>query len=272
MLTLRPAADLTFADLLTLWNGAYAGYFMPLVFDEAMLARHIRRSGLDLKRSVVGEVDGQPFGLSLAAFRKQGSISSAWIGGFGIIEASRRKGLATRLMGAHLKRLEAERVSETWLEVIDSNPAREVYRRCGFCETRALRMFEGMFAPGSGAGEVLSAQIMAERHAALHPEPPTWRRQLPTLMDGLTVEGATPVGVEGGYALALDQGGERLFVFDAAAVDEAAATRLLGALAARWPDLPLRLIDEPDGSPLARACEAAGLANPLNQVAMMRPT
>ena len=78
------------------------------------------------------------------------------------------------------------------------------------------------------------------------------------------------MGVEGAYALVQDQAGQRLFVFDAAAADEAAARRLLGALARRWPGLPLRLVDEPAGSPLALACEAAGLANPLNQVEMVR--
>jgi len=264
MLTLRPLAELDSDALLALWNAAYAGYLVPLQFDRAMLERHIRRSGIDLQRSVVGAIDGQDFGLSLAAFRDR----RAWIGGFGVAEAFRRRGLATRLMEAYLERLDSEGVGEVWLEVIDANPAREVYRRCGFAETRELRMFEG--APVAGdAGDELSTEALARRHAALNPVRPVWRRDLPALMDSVAVEGASVLGVEGAYAVALDQG-ERVFLCDAAAVDREAATRLLGALAHRWPGKPLRLVDEPLDSPLARACAAAGLANPLNQFEMLR--
>lgn len=266
MLTLRPAADLSFPDLLAQWNAAYGGYLVPLTFDEAMLRRHIRRSGLDPRRSVVGLIDGQPCGLSLAAFRDD----RAWIGGFGIGEPFRRRGLATRLMEAHLKQLAAEGVAEVWLEVIDVNPAREVYRRCGFTETRDLKMFEGAVPPGADAGEALSFDALAERHAALNPERPSWRRELPTLADSLEHDGAQVIGLEGAYAVAAVQG-ERLAVFDAAAADEAAARALLGALAARWPGMPMRLVDEPADTPLAAVCEAAGFANPLNQAAMVRP-
>lgn len=265
MLSMRPAADLAFPDLLGLWNAAYAGYFVPLLLDEAMLTRHIRRSGLDLERGVVGMIDGEVFGLSLAAFRND----RAWIGGFGVAEPLRRRGLATRLMAAHLTRLDSEGVAETWLEVIDENPAREVYRRCGFTETRVLRMFEGGPRPGDDAGEVLSPQAVAARHAVLNRVRPAWRRDLATLTDALTFEGAEAIGVEGAYAVAGLQG-ERLFVFDAAAGDPDAGARLLGALARRWPGRPLRLVDEPDGSALAKACEAFGLANPLNQIEMVR--
>ena len=271
MLTLRPASDLSTPDLLALWNAAYGGYIVPLTFDQAMLDRHIRRGGLDLTRAVVGAIDGEDFGLSLAAYRDQGPVRRAWIGGFGIAEAFRRRGLATRLMQAHLDRLDAEGVAEVWLEVIDSNPAREVYRRCGFDEVRELLVLEGVLATtGAGRGADLSLQGLADRHAAQNPVRPTWRRDMPTLADGLTVEGAAAIGVDGGYAVALEQG-ERLAVLDAAAADAEAGARLLGALAARWPGRPMRIVDEDPGSPLAQACLDAGLTVPLRQVEMTRP-
>lgn len=269
MLTLRPAADLSPPDLLALWNAAYGGYLVPLTFDQAMLDRHIRRGGLDLRKAVVGAIDGEAFGLSLAAYRDR----RAWIGGFGIAEAFRRRGLATRLMQAHLERLDDEGVAEVWLEVIDVNPAREVYRRCGFNEVRELLVLDGVPLPGAGGvdhGETLSTLALAERHAALNPVRPSWRRDMPTLIDGLTVEGATALGVDGGYAVALVQG-ERLAVLDAAAADPSSAARLLGALVARWPGRALRLIDEAPDSPLARVWLEAGLTVPLRQVEMTRP-
>lgn len=265
MLTLRPAAELSPPALLDLWNAAYGGYVVPLTFDQAMLDRQIRRGGLDLQRAVVGAINGEEFGLSLAAFRDR----RAWIGGFGVADAFRRRGLATRLMQAHLDRLDADGVAEVWLEVIDVNPAREVYRRCGFVEARELLLLDGAPTPGADHGEDLSATALAERHAALNLVRPTWRRDMPTLIDGLSVEGATALGVDGGYAVALVQG-ERLAVLDAAAEDRASAAHLLGALAARWPGKALRLIDEPPGTPVAKVWLAAGLTVPLRQVEMTR--
>lgn len=266
MLTLRPASELSPAALLGLWNAAYGGYLVPLTFDQTMLDRHIRRGGLDLRQSVVGVIGAEDVGLSLTG-RRDGR---AWIGGFGIAEPFRRRGLATRLMHAHLDRLALDGVEEVWLEVIDANPAREVYRRCGFAEVRDLLVLEGAPAAGSDPGETLSVEALTDRHAALNPVRPTWRRDLPTVLDGLRVEGATALGVEGAYAVALEQG-ERLAVLDAAAADDAAAGRLLGALGARWPGRPLRLIDEDTGTPLARACLDTGLTVLLRQVEMTRP-
>jgi ribosomal protein S18 acetylase RimI-like enzyme len=266
VLTLRSAEDPPFADLLALWNGAYADYIVPLLLDEAMLRRHLRRSGIDLRRSVIGESDGEPFGLSLAAFRED----RAWIGGFGVLAAFRRRGLASALMQAHLARLDVAGVSQTGLEVIDINPAREVYRRSGFAETRTLLMYEGTVEASGDPGEVLTAGELAARHARLNPTRATWRREMPTLLDSLSREDAVAIGIEGAYAVGLDQG-ERIHLLDAAAIDAGAAARLLRAAAARWPARPLRLVDEPEGSPLAAACVAAGMANPLRQVEMARP-
>ena len=263
MVTLTPAAALPFAELVEVWNAAYAGYFVPLNFDEAMLARHIRRSGIDLERSVVGEIEGRRFGLSMAALR----VSRAWIGGFGVAPEHRRRGLATRLMQAHLERIGRD-AAEVWLEVIAENPAREVYRRCGFAETRELLMFEGEPAAGE-AWRNLDADTLRALHARLNPVRPTWRRDWPSVEDGLA-EGAVAIGPGTGEAYAVVLPGERLAMLDAGAADEAAGRALFAAVAARWPRRPLRLVDEPVGSPLARAAEACGLTIGLRQFEMLR--
>lgn len=265
MLTLRPVARLAPPDRLALWNAAYSGYIAPLTFDQALLDRHVRRGGLDLERSVVGSVDGEDFGLSMAAFRDR----RVWIGGFGVAPDFRRRGLATRLLAAHLERLDAGGGSEVWLEVIEANPAREVYRRCGFEEMRELQVLDGTPVPGSSEGETLAPDGLAALHDRLNRARPTWRRDLPTLLDILAHESAVPVGVDGGYALAQSQG-ERIALLDAAAGDRAAGERLLGAIAARWPGQPLRLVDEPTGTPLAMACQAAGFSVPVRQIEMVR--
>jgi len=45
---------------------------------------------------------------------------------------------------------------------------------------------------------------------------------------------------------------------------------LLAALGARWPDAPLRLVDEPADGPIGKAWTEAGFDVPLRQVEMVR--
>lgn len=269
MIELFPASDFDGQTLSLIWNTAYAGYFVPMNFTQEVLHRHVRRSGIDLRRSLVGGVAGEPFGLSLAAVRGD----RAWIGGFGIAPQFRRKGLAGQLMAAHLARLDAGGVEETRLEVIDVNPAREVYRRCGFRETRELLMLEGAPRADGAVAMALDRERLAAAHDGLNRDRPSWRREWPTVLDGLQ-EGAVALGVEragavAAYAVAAEHLG-RLVVHDAAAVDREAAGVLFGALGRRWPGLSIRLVDEPAGTPLAQAAAAAGLTVGLKQVEMRR--
>ncbi len=268
---LTRAAELSSSSLTALWNAAYEGYFVPLRFDEAMVARHVRRSQIDLSRSLVGSIEGEPFGLSLAGFRD----AKAWIGGFGVAPAFRRRGLATRLLQAHLGRIDDEGLAETWLEVIEANPAREVYRRCGFDETRELLLFEGTPPVGEagGEGETLTLDELGKAHAELNTARPSWRRDWPTVADCIA-EGAVPLGIrrEGricAYALVLEHGG-RLTFLDAAARDSTVGALLLTAIGRRWPAAPARLVDEPTDTALAEALRSAGLAVGLRQVEMRR--
>lgn len=269
MLDIDRASDYSLAALTRIWNAAYEGYFVPLNFTEALVERHVRRSQIDLSRSLVALADDQPVGLSLAAFRG----ARAWIGGFGVAAAHRRRGLAGQLMTAQLELIDREGAAETVLEVIDENPAREVYRRAGFVETRDLLVFEGLPPYGESALEALSAEQLAEAHGRLNRARPTWRREMPTLTDGVR-EGAAALGLQRGgeiaaYAVAFEHGG-RLILFDAAAADADAGVSLLSALGARWRDLPVRLTDEPGDTPLAIAALASGLRREMTQLEMVR--
>lgn len=267
----RPADRFSLAELAALWRAAYAGYYVPLAFDEVQLARHILWSGLDLSLSLVGLADGEAFGLSLAA--RDGD--EAWIGGFGVAPAWRRRGLATRLIAAQTTRLDAAGVKRTRLEVIDVNPAREVYRGAGFAETRPLLVLEGALAGRGDAGVAVDATRFAQAHARLHaPAPTSWRRKLDRLRVILSDQPAFVVGVErdgaiAAFAVVLDHP-ERFGVFDAAAADETAAHALLSALAAERPGAHVRIVDEPDGTPLARVLLGKGFTEPLRQVEMER--
>ncbi|HYE42638.1 MAG TPA: GNAT family N-acetyltransferase [Caulobacteraceae bacterium] len=269
MLDIDRASDFSLAALTRIWNAAYEDYLVPLNFTEALVERHVRRSQIDLSRSLVALVDDRPVGLSLAAVRAE----RAWIGGFGIALPFRRRGLAGQLMTAQLELLDREGVAETVLEVIDENPARQLYRRSGFVETRDLLLFEGLPPSGPARAETLSPDDFIAAHRRLNPATPTWRREIATGLDGIG-EGAVPLGVRRGgevvgYALAFEHGG-KLVLFDAAAADTDAAVDLLCALGARWPALRLRLVDEPSTTPLAIGALASGLQVDTRQVEMAR--
>jgi ribosomal protein S18 acetylase RimI-like enzyme len=268
-----PAEGLGLAALTALWNRAYAGYFVPVLFDEAQMARHLRRSGVDLVLSLVALQAGRPCGLSLAARRD----ARAYIAGFGVATECRRQGLARRLIAAQVERLAAAGVREAQLEVIAINPARAVYRGAGFADGRTLRLLEGRLMVAPQAGELLDPAALAPALDALHAAvPPTWRREPPTLLDAMRHDGAVAIGVrEGGRLVAcavmIESAGHAVALLDVAAADEAAGRRLAAALVAHGPQRHWRLGDEPAGSAVDRALQACGLQPGLEQVEMRRP-
>jgi ribosomal protein S18 acetylase RimI-like enzyme len=268
--TFVSADQFSIADLAAIWRPAYEDYFVPLQFDEGEFGRHVRWSKLDLAQSVVGLVDGEPFGLSLAA--RDGP--DAWIGGFGIAKPMRRRGLATQLIAEHMARLDAAGVERTRLEVIDVNPAREVYRAAGFVKTRELLILDGVLAPGGEPGVDLDRAALAEAHEQLHDDAPSWRRGLSRLEAILDDQPAFVLGVERDGRIAAFAAGlylpDRFGVFDLAAEDEEAVGPLLSALAYVHPEAKIRLVDEPVDTPLARVLLKAGFTEPLRQIEMIR--
>jgi GNAT superfamily N-acetyltransferase len=269
----EPASALSPAELTALWNRAYESYFVPLVFTEAILSHHLRRAGVELDRSLVGRIEGDLFGLSLAAIRGE----RAWIGGFGVAVAHRRKGLASRMIDEHMMRLDLAGIAETSLEVMSQNPAREVYRAAGFAERGGpLLVLGGTPRPVSAAtGVELDLPTLQEAHQRIaHRAPMTWRRDLPTLEDdlrhGAQAFGVVRDGAVAAFAVVQDMAAQTTLL-DAAAADVAAGHALLDAMANRRPGRMLRLVDEPDDSPLAQALEEAGFSVAVTQVEMVRP-
>ncbi|RQO55825.1 hypothetical protein DBV14_11530 [Variovorax sp. KBW07] len=267
-----PAADFTRSELTALWNQAYEGYFVPIAFDEQQFARHLRRGEVDLALSRVMVVDGEPCGISLAG-RRQGR---AYLAGFGIASARRRQGLARQLIEAQAGAFPAARIDQAFLEVIEQNTARALYRQAGFEEVRMLDVFEWAFeARQANAGGMLDAAELTAIHDACSAlSRPTWRRELPTVRDAIANEGAIALGVRRGaavvgYAVMAPAGATpQSTLFDAGAIDEPAAHDLLDALATARPGTRWRLVDEPAHSPLSNAATARGTSTVIRQVEM----
>lgn len=269
-ITFTPADRFAIADLATVWRAAYEGYYVPLPFDAEQLARHVDWTAIDLSLSVAGLIDGEPFGLSLAAR----DDDEAWIGGFGVGAHHRRRGLARRLIAAQTERLDAARIARTRLECIDVNPARKVYDGAGFVTSRELLVFDCEAVREGEPGIDLDRAAMRAAHARLHREPTSWRRSLSRLERICDDLPAFFVGVVrdddvAAFAALLDMP-ERFALFDAAADDEASASALLSAIAALRPGVRYRVVDEPASTPLARVLAERGVPQPLRQVEMER--
>jgi ribosomal protein S18 acetylase RimI-like enzyme len=265
------------AELLDAWNRGFTGYFVDNTMDEVRLEKHIRWSGVDLARSAILLVDDKPAAFSLAAMQDRGGHPVAWIAGFGVAPEHRRKGLAGTLMRAHCEILDKAGVRETFLEVIEENPARRVYSAAGFRELRTLHSFQGTpLAVTAAQCEPLELAALESLHARFNTRhPPVWRRSLPVLrriIDDTPAAQllAIPAGAgHAAYALVVPHG-ERLAIVDAAAAERESADRLVAGLGAAFPDLPMRIIDEPEGSPVAEALAGAGLVRFLSQFEMAR--
>jgi len=269
-----PAADFSRDELTTLWNRAYEDYFVPIAFDRAMFERHVRRAEADLALSRVIVVDGDACGLSLVGRRGP----RAYLAGFGIASAQRRRGLAKQLIEAQLRDLSAAGVAQAQLEVIEQNPARQLYGQAGFVESRTLEVLEGSFEPRADAASITpDTDTLAAVHAACTAiSRPTWRREWPTVQGALTHDGAVALSAStNGYAILLPTTLPLNTLLDAAALDEASAHALLDALAQARPGARWRLVDEPEGSPMHRALIARGATLVIRQIEMtatLQPT
>ncbi|MBJ2155167.1 GNAT family N-acetyltransferase [Variovorax sp. IB41] len=263
-----PAADFTRGELTALWNQAYEGYFVPVRFDEPLFARHLRRAVVDLALSRVIVADGTACGISLSGRRGQ----RGYLAGFGIAGTHRRRGLARQLIAAQAEAWSKAGLHRVFLEVIEQNPARALYGQAGFEELRTLDVLEGSFeARGTVATKELDHADLAAVHTACAAlSRPTWRRELPTVLDAIDNENAIALGVTRGTALVayavVPSTGNALP--DAAAIDEAAAHDLLDALAATRPGTRWRLVDEPTGSQLFHAATVRGATAVIRQIDM----
>lgn len=281
----HPAAAFSLPELVHVWNLGYAGYFVPLRFTDAMLRTHLRCGGIDLSRSRVWTERGEPAAISLLGVRG----GRAWIGGFAVAPAFRGRGLSYPLFAGHVAEIRGWGFERVQLEVLTANWARKAYERAGLSVTRTLQVLRGTLAPGPSAGPARVCSVedalaaLAEHQGTFAPawtREAAWVRGMVAGDSGVSGDspdpaatadaGAFVVDGDGGPAGALAwmvQGGA-IRVLDAAAADEAAGTALLAALAARHPGRTAMVTNEPDGSPMLRALQAAAFEQPHAQYEM----
>ena len=260
----RPASSFTLDTLGEIFTRCFEGYFYAATVTAAMLAQRIRAEQIDLLRSLVLEVAGEPAGIALLALRGE----RAWCGGFGVAKPWRGQGLAHQLASAMIDQARQAGSRELSLEVLTRNaPAIATYMRAGMRQRRDVRVLEWRrpdppaHPPSAGTtlAEVAPRALLAH-FDALHPAPPAWQRDLPSLLvrSGLhslaLLEGERPRA----YVLFSATPEGRCQVADLAAEQVDQARTLLAELQRRA-QLVVS-VNEPADSPLTAAYDDLGFA------------
>ena len=269
-MTVVPAESLAGAALLDLFNAGFSDYVVPMHLDAAALRAHVYANDIDLARSPVATVGGEPAAFALVGIRG----ADAWIGGMATVPGHRRRGLAAALLDAAAARAAEAGCERLWLEVVDTNtPAVTLYRRAGFEVVRDLVVW----TLPAGAAEAVAlplAEAEARAWIAEHRdrrEP--WQRADASL-ERLRAGGERHAGVgvvhDGGLraAAVCSEEASRVTVLQAAALDAEAASRLLrGASGGR----SLTLANAPADGILSAALPGLGATVHARQHEMRRP-
>jgi len=265
------AGTLTLEGLAELFTRSFEQYFYPGAVTAADLARRVRVEQIDLWRSPVLVVDGEPAGLALLGLRG----TRAWCGGFGVVLARRGRGLSHRLTGALIEYARAAGAEQLSLEVLTRNErAIRAYSRAGFRTVRDLRILEWRRpadAPPPDAPPAVEAapEVLLRSFGRLHPVRPAWQRDLASLLvrDSLSGLALGPAHAPRAYALlqAGADGSARLM--DLGAESAGDAQELLAALQARYTSLIS--VNEPTDAPATPAFDAAGFAEADRQHEMV---
>jgi GNAT superfamily N-acetyltransferase len=174
-LELRPAASLSLAARVALFNAGYEGYVVPMHIDETGLARMVEMLDIDLDASRVGYRDGEPVGFANLAVR----ADEAWVGGVGVVTSARRAGVGEALMEAIHAESRARGVSRVWLEVIVENTgAFALYEKLGYRTVQDVEVWTLPAAEGEIEGREVSA---AEAKALIPAKHEPWQRADETL-------------------------------------------------------------------------------------------
>jgi ribosomal protein S18 acetylase RimI-like enzyme len=180
-LELRPAASLSLAERVALFNAGYEGYLVPMHLDENGLTSMQETLDVDLEASRVAFREGAPVGFANLAVRG----GEAWIGGVGVITSARRSGVGEALMEAVHEQARERGVERVWLEVIVENTgAFALYEKLGYRTVQDVEVWMLDGAVGEHAAREVPASAI--ELPAVH-EP--WQRADGTLANYDDVRG-----------------------------------------------------------------------------------
>ena len=246
-LRLEPATALTIAELAAVFTRGYEGYFVPMTLDEAAMRLFVDAFDVDLARSRVAFLDGEPVGVANLAVRGD----RAWVAGIGVAPSARRHGVGLALMEAIL----AEAPATVTLEVLEQNePAIALYRRLGFEPSRILEIW-------SLTEEVAPVELQEVEARPLGLDDLPWQRADASLPpDAIRLDA-------GDGAVLLRAVAPAVSVLQLRAADVATAELLLRAARSRGESL--RYVNVPEGDVASEALARLGGVVQLRQLELV---
>lgn len=247
-MTIVPAGGFGPARLAELFTAGYEGYYVPMHVDEATFAFMVDAWDIDLARSCVALDGDEPVGVVNLGVRGD----RGWIGGLGVVQGARRRGIGRALMEAVL----AQAPPLVTLEVLEQNePAIRLYETLGFERLRLLEVWS------------LTAEAPAAEARVVEPRP-LGQTGLPWQRADESLPGSYErLEVDGGAAL-VRAGGPRVSVLQLAADSEDAAAELIAAARARGESL--HYVNVPEGDPASAALRRLGGSLDLRQLELER--
>ena len=182
--TLIPAAELSVSHLAFLINRAYSDYFLSVQLDELQVARMCDDEDIDLQKSVVAMIDGEPVGLAFLSLRED----RGWVSGVGVHPSWRRRGIALEILRSIQALARTEGIQILRLEVLEQNMAGlALYKQLGFDwerELLVLTLEPGILGPielPPGVGKASPATLL-EFYTAFHDMRSPWQREFHSLV------------------------------------------------------------------------------------------
>jgi ribosomal protein S18 acetylase RimI-like enzyme len=240
-LRLEPAWNRSFAELADLLNKAYTGYFVPLSFTPAGLAKTLRVHGIDLNTSQVVYQDDVPRGVALLAHRGWTTRLAA----MGIVPELRHAGIGQWLLEKILATGRQRGDRRFTLEVIEDNAsAIRVYEKAGFTALRRLVGYQCGDPRGEASPAVEEVDVREVARTLLQVGPP----DLPWQVSGETLAQLGPPAcgfrLQDAFAVIEPHDGQvelMSLVVLPRARRQGAATRLLRALFSKYPGTPWKM-------------------------------
>jgi GNAT superfamily N-acetyltransferase len=244
-LELRPSSALGLAEYTALFNAAYEGYLVPFHLDESTVATMTEAFDLDRDASQIALRDGEAVGLGNLGVRRE----DAWIGGLGVVPATRRSGVGEALMRALHEQARERGIRRVWLEVIVENAgAFALYEKLGY---RTLRDVDVWSLPLSVSERSDAEDVSAaDAHALireLRTEREPWQRADQTVENYDDVHGL--VTEDGGALYRRPGENVQLLQIAGAAEPLLRALRTLG---------PVSILNVPENDPAGTALRALG--------------
>jgi ribosomal protein S18 acetylase RimI-like enzyme len=192
-----------FEEVFEAFAAAFSDYLVKFSPDQEALREMLVRRGWVPELSAGAFDHGQLVGFTLNCLDGGTGYNS----GTGVIPSHRRSGLARRLMEYSASLLRNAGAERYLLEVIEANTAAaELYRRCGFEQTRGLQCWIWEPSPGSVAGTFDRGQPPWEALPQLWDVQPSWQNSIASLRRAR--QPFTFLGNEQAYAVVFPATGE----------------------------------------------------------------